>query len=74
MGIKPGPIACIAASSCFLLFGQLQGLHDSTQIGLASGATAPGFSLTDQFGQKRTMESLMGPQGMVLVFFRSADW
>jgi len=56
------------------LCGQLQGLHDATQIGPAAGATAPEFSLLDQFGQRRTMESLMGPQGVVLVFFRSADW
>jgi len=67
-------IACIAAFSCLPLLGQLQGLHDATQVGPASGATAPEFSLLDQFGQRRTMESLMGPQGVVLVFFRSADW
>jgi hypothetical protein len=66
--------ACIAGSSCFLLRGQLQGLHDTPQTGLAADATAPEFSLPDQFGQRRTMESLMGPQGLVLVFFRSADW
>ena len=72
--MKPALIACIAAFSCFLWCGQPQGLHDSTLIGLAAGATAPEFSMLDQFGQWRTVESLMGPQGMVLVFFRSADW
>jgi hypothetical protein len=72
--MKLALMACIAASSCLPLYGQLQGLHDATQIGPAAGATAPEFSLLDQFGQRRTLESLMGPQGIVLVFFRSADW
>jgi hypothetical protein len=71
--MKLALIACIAASSFLPLCGQLQGLHDATQIGPAAGVTAPEFSLLDQFGQRRTMESLMGPQGVVLVFFRSAD-
>jgi hypothetical protein len=72
--MKLALIAWIAAFSCLPLCGQLQGLHDAIQIGPAAGATAPEFSLVDQFGQRRTMESLMGPQGVVLVFFRSADW
>jgi hypothetical protein len=52
----------------------LWGQSDATQIGPAAGATAANFSLLDQFGQRRTLESLMEPQGLVLVFFRSADW
>jgi hypothetical protein len=56
------------------LSGQSQGLRDATQIGPAAGAIATNFSLLDQSGQQRTLESLMEPQGLVLVFFRSADW
>jgi hypothetical protein len=67
-------IAWIAASSCLPLWGQVQVPHDATQIGPAAGAIAAEFSLLDQFGQRRTLESLMEPQGLVLVFFRSADW
>ena len=40
----------------------------------ATGATAPDFSLPDQSGHARTLDSLSGPKGLVLVFFRSADW
>jgi Tfp pilus assembly protein PilF len=58
----------------YLSFSLTAGLHDAFQIGPAIGAMATGFSMLDQFGQRRTMESLMGPQGLVLVFFRSADW
>ena len=72
--MKLALIAWIAASSCLPLWGQLQGLHDATQIGPAAGAIAAEFSLPDQFGHRRSLESLMGPQGLVLVFFRSADW
>ena len=67
-------IAWIVASSYLPLSGQILGVHDATQIGPATGATAAEFSLLDQLGQPRTIESLMGPQGLVLLFFRSADW
>ncbi|HEY3738958.1 MAG TPA: hypothetical protein VGL53_03895 [Bryobacteraceae bacterium] len=49
-------------------------LHDDTKLGLPAGAVAPDFSLPDQSGHTRTLASLEGPQGLVLVFFRSADW
>ena len=45
-----------------------------TSIGLAVGQKAPAFSARDQFGQEQTLESLKGPHGTVLLFFRSADW
>lgn len=43
-------------------------------IGLAVGQKAPNFSLRDEFGHVQTLESLKGPNGTVLLFFRSADW
>ena len=43
-------------------------------IGLAVGHKAPVFSLRDQFGRVQTLDSLKGPNGTVLLFFRSADW
>jgi hypothetical protein len=45
-----------------------------TGIGLAAGQKAPAFSARDQFGAQQTLESLRGPKGTVLLFFRSADW
>jgi hypothetical protein len=47
---------------------------DTSRIGPAVGARVPEFSGTDQSGRTRTMASLLGPQGAMLVFFRSADW
>ena len=35
---------------------------------------APEFKVHDQFGNTQSISSLMGPKGLVLLFFRSADW
>jgi len=43
-------------------------------IGLAVGQKAPDFSIPDQFGHLQTLESLRGPNGTVILFFRSCDW
>jgi peroxiredoxin len=43
-------------------------------IGLAVGQKAPAFSVRDQFGRAQTLDTLKGPNGTVLLFFRSADW
>jgi hypothetical protein len=43
-------------------------------IGLAVGQKAPALSAHDQFGGAQTLDSLKGPNGTVLLFFRSADW
>lgn len=42
--------------------------------GPAVGQPLPSFEARDQDGKLRTLESLKGPNGLVLVFFRSADW
>lgn len=47
---------------------------DVTKVGPQVGEKVPDFSLPDQLGQTRTLASLMGPEGLVLVFNRSADW
>jgi cytochrome oxidase Cu insertion factor (SCO1/SenC/PrrC family) len=49
-------------------------LPDVQKLGPQIGTRAPDFTLLDQKGQSRTLASLMGPKGLMLVFFRSADW
>jgi hypothetical protein len=49
-------------------------LADAADIGLPAGALAPPFTLTDQAGRRQDLASLTGPKGLVVVFFRSADW
>jgi hypothetical protein len=45
-----------------------------TSIGLEAGQKAPALSLRDQFGREQNLGTLRGPEGTVLLFFRSADW
>ncbi|HEV8316332.1 MAG TPA: hypothetical protein VGQ10_02915 [Vicinamibacterales bacterium] len=43
-------------------------------LGPQVGERVPDFSLPDQTGGTRTLQSIMGPKGAMLVFIRSADW
>jgi len=45
-----------------------------SKLGPQVGATVPDFSLVDQQGRTRTLQSVMGPKGAMIVFYRSADW
>jgi peroxiredoxin len=47
---------------------------DVSKLGPQVGATVPDFNLGDQQGRKRTLQSVMGPKGAMIVFYRSADW
>jgi len=47
---------------------------DVSRLGPAVGALAPAFSLADHTGRTQTLSSVAGPEGTMLVFFRSADW
>ena len=49
-------------------------LAAGSEAGPAIGQPLPAFALPDQGGRIQTFESLRGPQGLVRVFFRSADW
>jgi peroxiredoxin len=49
-------------------------LPDVQRLGPQVGSRVPDFTLVDQQGQPRSLTSLMGPQGLMLVFYRSADW
>lgn len=47
---------------------------DVSRLGPQVGQRVPDFSLNDQAGRTRTLQSIMGSRGAMLVFFRSADW
>jgi len=55
-------------------FAQSARRVDVSKLGPQVGATVPGFNLADQQGRKRTLQSVMGPKGAMIVFYRSADW
>jgi len=49
-------------------------LPDVQKLGPQVGDRVPDFTLLDQHRRSRALTSLMGPKGLMLVFFRSADW
>ena len=50
------------------------GRPDPLTLGPNVGQTLPAFETVDSAGVTRSFESLKGPNGLVLVLFRSADW
>jgi len=54
---------------------QLTSIHgQSIKTGPSVGQAVPDFSTQDQANRTQTLKSVMGPKGVMLVFFRSADW
>jgi peroxiredoxin len=47
---------------------------DVSKLGPQIGERVPTFRLVDQHGALRSLDSLMGPKGAMLVFSRSVDW
>jgi hypothetical protein len=47
---------------------------DVSKLGPQVGERVPDFTLRDQNGKPRTLQSNMGPKGAMLGFYRSADW
>lgn len=48
--------------------------NDGYQTGPAIGEKVPDFVLPDQTGAMRSLEDLSGPNGLLLIFSRSAGW
>ena len=68
-------LAMIAATSGSILSAQSPGQKiDVSKLGPQVGERVPNFSLKDQNGKLWTLQSVMGPKGAMIVFFRSADW
>ncbi|HTW66669.1 MAG TPA: hypothetical protein VME17_18740 [Bryobacteraceae bacterium] len=48
--------------------------NDRYTTGPEPGRHIPDFALADQHGALRSLADLTGPNGLLLVFHRSADW
>jgi hypothetical protein len=48
--------------------------NDGYRTGPEIGEKVPDFTLPDQHGKRWTLAELMGSNGLLLVFSRSADW
>ena len=58
-----------------LLIAQAQTpLPEVDRFGPQVGDAVPDFSLVDQTGRTRDLSSILGPNGVMLVFSRSAAW
>ena len=67
--------AVIGAALFALTAGPSLPVNAAEDLGPAIGARAPDIgSPPDQTGAPRTLQSLTGQNGLVLFFFRSADW
>ncbi len=57
-----------------VLLGAALTLAAQDMPGIRVGTLAPPLRARDQFAKEQTLASLMGPNGLALLFFRSADW
>jgi hypothetical protein len=65
----------IAAAAFALIVSSLAAqTPDPQTLGPKVGMRVQEFGLRDQTGTMRSLRSTFGPNGVVLVFFRSADW
>jgi cytochrome oxidase Cu insertion factor (SCO1/SenC/PrrC family) len=56
------------------LSAQTREAVDVHSLGPQVGDSVPDFQLPDQNGNTHTLDSIMGPNGAMLLFHRSADW
>ena len=47
---------------------------DIDDLGPQVGEMVPDFTLPDQNGSPVSLQSVLGPNGGILLFYRSADW
>jgi len=77
MGVQTSLPAVIAA--LLTVFSTMATAQDGISIDVSAlgpqvGDRVPDFNLPDQEGKYRSLDSLMGPNGIILMFHRSADW
>ena len=64
----------VLAASALLVAQAPDRLPDVDRFGPQVGETVPDFELVDQAGRTRSLASILGPNGAMLVFSRSAVW
>ena len=77
---KVFPRAALAGFLSVLVLGfPSQAMQSRTPIDVASlgpqvGEEVPDFTLPDQTGRVWTRDSILGPNGAIVLFHRSANW
>ena len=76
--MKHAPSVAFAAAAVMLLGVSMAAQErepiDVSALGPQVGERVPDFSLPDQHGRVRTLQSIMGEKGAMILFHRSADW
>ncbi len=67
-------VTALVLHAAIRLAAQSPAAVDTSKIGPPIGTVAPAFAGVDQFGKTHTPASIAGRRGIMLVFFRSADW
>ena len=73
-------LSALVIGACILFFMQTSAnAQDREEIDVAAlgpqvGEQIPEFALPDKNGTVQTLESIMGEEGAMIVFHRSADW
>ena len=68
------PMRILLRSALLLGASSMPFVAAELPTGPAAGETIPAFEAVDQTGAQRTFENLAGPNGLLLLFHRSADW
>ena len=66
--------AALAFPSTFSNTQVILSVPDQIHTGPAVGQKIPPFDTVDQDGRRQTFETIRGPRGALIVFYRSADW
>lgn len=66
--------ACLALAAPVALNAQERKPVDVSTLGPQVGERVPDFALPDQHGRIRTLDSIVGEKGAMILFHRSADW
>jgi hypothetical protein len=67
-------LSVLVLLASFQLQAQERARIDVSKLGPQVRDKVPDFNLADQNGTQRTLQSIMGRRGAMLVFIRSADW
>ena len=66
--------ACIIPMAAIFLVFASAAQKAERPIPLKVGEQIPDFHAVDQYGKERRFGDLVGPKGLVLFFYKSADW
>jgi len=68
------PLMLQSALVALAALAALQVTASKSELGPKVGDQFPAFEAPDQQGRTQSFETLRGPNGLLLLFYRSADW